>query len=183
MPLGGGTGDAIIQATSTGSFALLAGTIDRMKDLNIAVVGGAGLPLDFFQTLLAEPTWNFVLEDVLSCGELGPNVDCAFGDDSPFGFVEAAGSTTVIMRMNGIVFDTTTPTLVSTWDGTFTAQFNQTIASIIDDFVATGSIDTSFSASKIVVEQVVPEPVTLGLLGLGLLGVAVRARRQRHSSS
>jgi hypothetical protein len=193
LPFGGGFGDAIVQASSTLSFAGLGGTIDRQLDLNISAVAGVGLPLDNFQTLLAQPTWNFVLEDVLSCGEINltatPQFLCPLGNDNPFAFAQSfPGGSEVTLVMTGIVYDTLTPTLISNWTGIYTAQFpGQPIFTtagfpnpegVLDEFLRLGLIDTSFSASKITVTQA-PEPLTLGLFGLSLLGVGIRARR-RH---
>lgn len=177
----------LVQGTSTGSFAGIGGT-DTMIDLNSAVQPTSGFaPLNQFQTLSARPTFDFVLQDILSCVELGPSQTCAAGPTSAFGFAQvgtgAAASTTVTLLMTGIVFDTTTAGLISTWVGTFTAQFSgQTIAGLLADFAANGFIDTSFSASKVTVFSPVPEPTIMALFGAALIGGALRARRRRHSA-
>jgi hypothetical protein len=176
-----------VQGTSTGSFLGIGGT-DTMIDLNSAVFPTSGFPpLNQFQTLSARPTFDFVLQDIQSCAELGPFVTCAAGATSAFGFAQvgtgASASTTVTLLMTGIVFDTLTPTLISTWVGTFTAQFSgQTIAGLLADFAANGFIDTSFSASKVTVFSPVPEPTIMALFGTALIAGGLRARRRRHSA-
>jgi hypothetical protein len=175
-----GTGDALVQPTSTGTFAGLGGTIDRVQDLNVAQFPtgpeGTFTPLPFFQMLLAAPNINFVLESIAPCGALG--LACPFGTDSPFGFTQVLGNTTVTMVMTGTVFDITTPLLASDWEGVWTAQFpGQTIGEVVLEFATMGFIETSYSASKVTVQQV-PEPAMLLVFAMGAALVGRRMRRR-----
>ena len=78
----------------------------------------------------------------------------------------------------GTVFDTATPTLISTWSGLWTTNINATIDEIFDVIEAGGTISQSYSATKITVAPgVIPEPATLLTFGVGAL-VAARARRK-----
>src|SRR6185436_10374658 len=64
-PIGGGSGTATIQPTSTLSFAGLAGTTVTEKDLNTtsnpAGPAGTFAPLADFEILAAQPTTHFTL--------------------------------------------------------------------------------------------------------------------------
>jgi hypothetical protein len=186
---GGTTGVVNVINTTTlknGAGPILNFGTATEKDLNIASQPTTGFaPLDLFETLSADPTINFVLTDILSCVEIGGI--CPGGDPlSPFSFAQSAFSVTVTMVMSGTVFSTLTPGLVSNWGGTFTAQFPGTaqdpvfVQEILDELDQVGFISTSFSASKITVQQpqLVPEPATLLTFGIGSGLLALRRRRK-----
>ena len=77
FPVGGTTGTAIVAPSSTGTFSALVGQTVTEKDLSQASFPTSGFaPLDGFETV---GTIDFVLQDILSCAELGPNYTCAAG--------------------------------------------------------------------------------------------------------
>jgi hypothetical protein len=181
---GGTTGVLAVQPTSTfldGATLVNSGTATE-KDLTDAAQPTSGFaPLNQWETLSAIPTINFILLDINSCAEIGGI--CAAGATSPFSFAQTnIGDTTVTMRMTGTVFDSLTPSLISTWVGIFTAQFpGQTIGNLLSQLQTSGFIDTSVSASKVTTFQqtsTVPEPASLFLLGAGA-AIFARTLRKR----
>ena len=184
-----GTGSGTIPVSSGtgyfgagGPYGSLVGSLDTLQDLDLASTppGPAGNtdPLAGFQTV-AGTGLDFTLTTIDPCGVVGPQ--CLAGPGSPFFFQEFGGSTTVILAMHGTVIDTNNPGFLSTWTGTFSADFaGMTAAQILDQLDAQGFITAPYSAQKIAVDvpNVIPEPASMILLGSGLVGLAARARRR-----
>lgn len=145
-------------------------------------VPGTNFTLDRFETLSAAPTIDFVLNTVLTCGQItagGGSGLCSAGLTSPFVFSQGPTGTTVTLDMSGVVFDTTTPTLRNPWLGIYTAQFpGMTIDQVLMTASGPGGISTSFSGSKVATVAAVPDSgSTITLLGAALLGLSLVRRK------
>ena len=102
------------------------------------------------------------------------------GAVGPFTLTDTADGAVASFNVDGYIWDTNTGSKVDTFTGTFSATFDgQTVADLFTNL----PIDTPFSATftATVVPVSTPEPVTSLLLGVGLLGVGLVARRKSRS--
>jgi hypothetical protein len=103
-------------------------------------------------------------------------------DTTPFTLTNTPDGAVASFDVDGYIWDTNTSSKVDTFTGTFSATFDgQTVADLFTNL----PIDTPFSATftaTIIPPSHVPEPASMLLMGVGLLGVGLVSRRKARKS-
>jgi hypothetical protein len=150
------------------------------------VSGVTPFPIDGFLTFAAHPLLDFTLTGVspgsanLNCSGLAIGQSCSVIAGSPIILTLLTGNrTSVQMSMFGTATDGSSgPT--SYWTGGFSATLPTMTPAAVEAFFAAnpdGSLSASNSGSFFA--TTVPEPVSMALIGGGLLALAMIRRRKR----
>jgi hypothetical protein len=192
-PVNGGNGAFTVGLGTTLTSAVggpVAGSAGTLLDLT----GSTVFPLANFMTFASVPGLALDLGFVgpgstnTNCAGLLVGQSCSIFVGSPFVLTFSATGTDVGLAVGGIARDGTTP---SNWAGNFTTQFADTTPLQIQNLFGCvagmgaaactnpGATETStFSGEFVATATPAPEPDSIGLLGLGLLSLAVVARKK-----
>jgi hypothetical protein len=148
-----------------------------VPDFMVFTSGGTGIGTD---------TLHFDLT------ELGPGVSntncslpgpCSVVAGSPFILLGTSTGTTVTLDASGFAHDSLSPTDLSTFSGAFTTQIAGSTPSEIQTAATTGTgavTAGSTVSGQFIVTAGTPEPVSMALIGGGLIGLALLRRRRRQ---
>jgi hypothetical protein len=192
IPLGGPEGDLFAQFPGTGYFSNIYQPVAgvNMGD-SIDLGPGTSLPLANFlnQFVTPDPQYNdlsFTLTQVkipslpICTGAEIIGQSCVAFLGSPFILTRTANGSSVEFDIAGFFID---PSFgdngtLNTAIGVYTSpNVALTPIQIRNTILAGGVVDAAYSAN--ITATAVPEPLTLTLLGSGLLGIGLRARRRR----
>jgi hypothetical protein len=148
--------------------------------------GMAGGPLSFDLGAIPSPVVSAGLCNSAQAAVTGST--CVATATSPFVVTNlGAGNISVSLSVNGTIKDPGVPSQVSTWDGSFSTQINQSPLGIYNIFnggsgTLTSTQSGQFNASA---APTVPEPGTVGMILIGglLLASAKRRRAKVQASS
>jgi hypothetical protein len=147
---------------------------------NLTLGGGS---VDMFMTFTSTPL-DFVLNGLgpgsstICSGAIGLNQTCSAAAGSPFILTNLGANTGVSLTAFGTANDGTTGS--AGWTGAFTTQLaGLTLSQVLSIISSGGAIDSTHSASFTVTSATVPEPATLSMMGIGLLGLGLLRRRKK----
>lgn len=176
-------------ATETGSFAgFSTGTIQPLT--GGPITGNLAVPVtDFitFGTGVAAPVLFDLTYVAPGVGSLAGCSSASFGASctpagSPFTLFQLSSNTILVsLQLNGIGYTGTSASGSSPVTAIFSTQTTGTIPQIYGTLAAGGAISgVTYSASFIASSSSpsVPEPVSMGLVALGLIGAGLVARRK-----
>jgi PEP-CTERM motif len=169
---------------NTGSFAGVAFTgltTGRVQDLssnpadaNYVPIGSSlpgGIPK--FLQFVAQPGWLFT-ERFLSAGTLA---------GTPYILTELNGNVSATISTLGVACDTLGDGICdltdskTNWTGVFSAQYTNTSIAAMTTLIGGGGILPNVTWSGRIEATAIPEPGSIALLGLGLIGLAAVRRR------
>jgi hypothetical protein len=107
--------------------------------------------------------------------ENAPGTLCRAYATSPIVLEQGPSGVTAILNLLGEAYYTSSPTMLTAYDGKLSANFTGsegTISGLLSTFNADGSVTTGYSGTF----SAVPEPVTLPILAIGLLMIGLAAK-------
>lgn len=178
-------------AMETGSFAgLTGGTIQSLMGGamtgNVSVpafatfTAGVALPITFDLTYIAPGVGT-----VAGCSSSVLGSACTPAG-SPFTLFQITSNTVVAtLQLNGVSYTGSAATGTSPTNGVFSTQMvaSGTVPQIYQTLVSGGSINGITYSASFIATNPIPEPASLALLGLGLVGAGILARRKTKSNS